>query len=304
MHSFMILHRLSFRFFQAILVIIVLIVGNIACAHSMPRGILFFTEFDGKLLFLNYETGIVDPIHIDSLGMNGIDYCRSKRILVLEGVKRHDQCNPLYLYHFDTKKIELIHACSSYKQALYRPKFDLNDKYLYALNYSTGIFRYSMASRIWEKMNLSGIGPINPQQLSISADRKICLSSGDYKGFYVGKIDNLDIHLDQRMLTEFSILSIQWVDENTIIFAGKKEPGLQYLWKYELETGHLIQLTIPPLGVRDFLSISQDLRSIVFTATDQEDGWALWEISTDGTDLRKLTQGYRDTTPLSPVWVE
>jgi hypothetical protein len=238
--------------------------------------------------------------------IGNLAYAGTKDLLAFEGAKGHEQPHSLYLLHLKGNKVELIYKEASGKPSLYRPQFDPKGDHLYALNYSDGIYRYSLANRTWEKVRVSGIESLNTQGLSFSkSGRKVAISPGDFKGFYIARVENGEFSVEEHVLTDFSsCISPQWIGDEGVVFAGRKEAGLQYLWKVELPSGKLVQITGPPIEVRDFLTLSKDEKTIVFTATGKQLEWRLWEVSIDGTGLKQLTRGGSLSGHLSPVWIE
>jgi len=150
-----------------------------------------------------------------------------------------------------------------------------------------------------------GSSSLNPQGLSFSkSGDKVALSPGNFQGFLVGNVKDGTIIIKEHVLADFSCISPRWAGENDLIFAGRRAAGLQFIWKYDLATKKITQLSQPPIGSRDFLDLSNDERTIVFTGTSEKLEWRLWKIAIDGSDLKLLTRGGELSSHLSPVWIE
>jgi sugar lactone lactonase YvrE len=110
----------------------------------------------------------------------------------------------------------------------------------------------------------------------------------------------------QHVLSDFlNCMSPVWIGDETLLFAGLRGEGLEevpeYIWRFDLRTGKLRHLTDRSLGTNNYLTLSADEKTIVFTATTRSTEWRLWEISVDGTGLRQLTRGKTSPAHLSPV---
>ena len=225
--------------------------------------------------------------------------------LVFEGSGGHFSPQSLYILDLQNHRSHLI-IDSNTKARLYRPKFHPNGEYLYAVNYDEGIFRYSLSSEKWAKMEVSAMNSLNPQGLSISKSGGTALiSPGNFKGFLLAGVKGNVFQVKKHILKDFdSCISPRWAGDDVIYFAGRKKAGLQFIWSYKLKTEKLVQLTQPPIGARDFLSLSQDEKQIVFTGTGEPVEWRLWFIFTDGTGIKPLTEGGSLSSHLSPVWIK
>lgn len=278
----------------------------LAGENEFPRKVAFSAEHEGGLHLLDYMSGKIRQLNVGLLNIGDLDYASSKNLLAFETAEGHEGPRSLYLFHLKNNKLEHIYKEIPGKSSLYRPKFDPKGDYLYALNYSDGIHRYSLSGRTWEKLRISGIESLNPQGLSFSkTGRKAAISPGNFKGFHIARVENGEFSVEEHVLRDFSsCTSPQWIEDEAIVFAGRKEAGLQFLWKLGISSGRLTQITGAPLGARDFLTLSKDEKTIVFTATGKQLEWRLWEVSVDGTGLRQLTQGGPLSSHLSPVWIE
>jgi hypothetical protein len=274
-------------------------------AIDSPRQIAFFGEHEGGLHLLNYATGQIQELKVGTRNVGDLDYSHERGLLAFEGSTAHGQGKSLYLLNLNNGKKEIVFTARRGKEPLYRPRFDPRGEYLYALNYFEGVRRYSFLKKTWEPVRVADIS-ISPQGLAFSrTGQRVAISPGDFRGFLIAKVTTDKFLPEEHVLADFdSCISPQWIDEKTLIFAGRKEPGMQYLWKFDLGSKHLTQLTIPPIGARNFLSLSRDGKTIVFTGTGEKFEWRLWEVSVDGTGLRQLTTGGNLSSHLGPVWIE
>lgn len=278
-----------------------------AADRGLPAvGIAFFAEHEGGLHMLDHATGEIRQIDVGLLNIGDLSYSKQRHLLAFEGARGHEQPHSLYLLDLKRNKKERIFQGLDHKEQLYRPSFDPSGQFLYAVNYFKGVYRYSLEKKDWTSVPVIGTSTLNPQGLSFSkSGDKVTISPGKFQGFLIGNVVNGTIVIKEHVLTGFnSCISPRWAGENTIIFAGRKVPGLQFLWKIDLTSKKVTQISQPPIGSRDFLALSNDEKTIVFTATPEELEWRLWQISADGSGLKQLTKGGDLSSHLSPVWIE
>ena len=266
--------------------------------------IAFSVEHEGGLQILDPATGEFKALDVGMLSIGDLAYNRNRQLLIFEGSKDHQIPKAIYTYDFKSRKIKRIYKPSSDEDELYRSEVAPGGDHLFALNYDMGIFRYSFDNGKWEKAQVTGGTETNFQAISISpSGKKVALSPWLFNGFLLGHLDGTQIRIEKYILADFdSCASPRWVGDDVIVFLGRKKAGYQYLWKASLNTGKVEQLTHKPLGTRDFMDISSDGKTIVFTATDSSYDWRLWKIQIDGKGLEPLTktgQGH-----LYPVWIE
>ena len=299
------MHYIRIKFLTSVSVLLIAL-AHIASANSISGEIAFFAEHEGGLHMLDLHTSRIRELKIGLPNTGNLDFNGKTKLLVFEGSRGHHAPRSLYLLNIENNKKYLIYDANTSKPILYRPKFHPDGVHLYAVNYGEGIFRYSLSSKLWEKLQIAGQANLNPQGLSFSkSGKRVAISPGDFKGFLLARIVDTGLFIEKHLLNDFgSCIAAQWVGENKIVFAGRMKPGLQFIWSFDLETGELKQLTQPPIGTRDFLSLSQDEKTIVFTGTGEPLEWRLWQISIDGTDLKQLTKGGVLSGHLSPVWIQ
>jgi hypothetical protein len=294
----------------AILIISIQLLAACAMAADKAscRMIAFTTEFEGELQLLNCSSGEIRRLNVGWVAAGDLAYSGAGDLLAFDEGEGPGRSGSLYLLHLKTLKVERIYKEVRAKHSLYRPQFDPEGSYLYAVNYFAGIYRYCLASRAWKKIRISGIDALKPQGLSFSkSGRKVAISAGDFKGFYIAGVANGAFDVQGRVATDFlSCISPQWIGDEEIVFAGRKEAGLQHIWKLDFSSGRLDQITGLHIGTRDFLSLSRDEKTIVFTGTslDEKLELGIWKISIDGTGLKQLTHRGPLSGSLSPVWIE
>ncbi|CAB5098419.1 hypothetical protein D3OALGA1CA_1266 [Olavius algarvensis associated proteobacterium Delta 3] len=287
-------------------IVSIFILSSNGLAQNSGPQIAFFAEHEGGLHIFDIRSGKIDQLNVGMSNIGNIDYHSGKKLLIFEGSNGHHEPRSLYIYDFDTKKIEKIYNSTSSDDAIYRPKFHPNGEYVFAVNYDNGIFIYSFSKNTWRKVKVDGKILNNAQGISFSrTGKRVAISTGSFWGFLIADVEKDSFTVKDFILEEFrSCTSAKWKDENTIIFVGRKKPGLQYVWKYSIDEKDLIQLTNDPIGSRDFLTLSNDGKTIVFTGTDKNFEWRLWKVSTNGNSLQKLTHGGNLSSHLSPVWIE
>lgn len=298
------MHRTLINFFSTSCIVLVFF-ANISTAYSQEGKIVFFAEHEGGMHLLDLATGKLSEINLGLSNIGNIDFNEKINKLVFEGSGGHFTPRSLYILDLQSHTKHLI-IDSNTKERLYRPKFHPNGEYLYAVNYTEGIFRYSLSSKKWAKMKVAGINSLSPQGLSISKSGETALiSPGNFKGFLLASVNNDGFEIKKKILTDFdSCISPRWAGDDVIYFAGRKKAGLQFIWSYNLKAEKLVQLTQPPIGARDFLSLSPSGKEIVFTGTGEQVEWRLWYISTEGAGIKPLTKGGSLSGHLSPVWIK
>ena len=292
------------QLFAVSILCIVLGVFALAAEPVAPSvRIAFFAEHEGGLHILDYATGQIKQIDVGMLNVGDLVYSRKRNLLAFEGSKEHEEPQSLYILDLRTNKKERIFKATG--DYVYRPRFEPTGQFLYAVNYDKGIYRYSFTTKKWISVPIIGSSSLNPQGLSFSkSGDKVALSPGNFQGFLVGNVKDGTIIIKEHVLADFSCISPRWAGENDLIFAGRRAAGLQFIWKYDLATKKITQLSQPPIGSRDFLDLSNDERTIVFTGTSEKLEWRLWKIAIDGSDLKLLTRGGELSSHLSPVWIE
>ncbi len=277
-------------------------------ADDSGNKIAFADEFEGRLQVVDVPSGKISNLNVGSIDVHGLAFSKSKQAMALVASEGHDEPESIYLFWLSNNKSERIFDAHTSGFDLYRPEFDPSGQYVYALNYSKGIFRYSLSEKKrWEKVNVTGNSGINFQGLSFShSGTKVALSHDLFNGFLIASVTADGFHIDQEILGDFkSCISPRWIGDNAIVFAGRKKAGSQYLWEFNLNTNTLTQLTSDPIASRDFLSLSNDEKAIVFTATSKEQPleWRLWLLKLDGSKPVQITKGGNSPSDLFPVWL-
>jgi Tol biopolymer transport system component len=287
------------------IILIIVLSSNGFTQISGPK-IAFFAEHEGGLHIFDFDSGQIDRLDVGMSNVGNLDFHSGKKLLVFEGSKGHHVPRSIYIYDFKRQKVEQIYKSTSYDDVIYRPKFHPNGEHIFAVNYFKGIFKYSFTDKTWNTVKVDDNSRLNAQGISFSqTGKKVAISTGSFWGFLIAEVENDRFTVQDFILEEFrSCTAARWQDDNTIIFAGRKEPGHQYIWKYSIDDKDLIQLTDDPIGTRDYLTLSKDKETVVFTGTDKNFEWRLWKISSNGNDLKKLTHGGNLSSHLSPVWIE
>ena len=91
-----------------------------------------------------------------------------------------------------------------------------------------------------------------------------------------------------------------WIDEGSIVFSRALPTGQMALYRVDIETDRLTQLTTPPVGANDLsASLSFDGASIVFERRNAGKG-TFWTLPASGGEARELLVDEHDNT--SPSW--
>ena len=278
-------------------------------ASGIPNGaIAFAAEHEGGLHYVEPPSGQVHNIAFDQQNVGDLAYSHERRQLAFLASKSHGARNSLYLMNVDTGDSTVLLNGRENRNELYRPTFDPTGQFLYALNYSAGIFRYSFKQRRWENVKVFGRDSLNPQGLSFSkSGHRAAISHGRFVGLLIADVSNDGLNIQREVLTDFeSVISPRWLSDDVLVFAGRRKAGLQFLWKLDLNSGAVEQLTSAPIAARDFLSLSRDGKTVVFTGT--KDGepleWRLWETPTDKGAPKQLTTGGQLSSHLFPTLID
>lgn len=287
-----------------------------AADKSPCKTIAFTAGFEGELKLLDCASGRIRRLDVGQVAASSLAYSRTRNLLAFDEAEGHDGSGSIYLLDLKTMDVEHIY---NGEPSLHGPRFDHEGSCLYAGSFFDGIYRYCLASRAWEKIRISGLDSLSPNPMGLSfskSGRKVAISlgyavgkapivPGAPKGFYIASVENGEFTVQDRVAIDFwDCTSPQWVGDEEIVFAGRKEEGVQYIWKLDLASGTLEQITEGPVGSLGFLSLSRDEKIIVFTGAGEKLEWKLWQVSIDGTGLKQLTGGDPHSGHLSPVWIE
>ncbi len=279
-------------------------ISNVGLAD--PAEIAFTSEFSGGLYVIDPQTLSVKR---KSLGLTAIEdlvYSFPNKTLAFTGAKGNGSERSLFLLKWPGTKLQRIPYPKD--GAPYRPQFDPEGRYLYAVNYGAEIYRYSLKDREWTRLPVQGMQDLHVQEIAISPSGHLAaISPGDFKGFLIAEATPDHFRVLRTVLTDFSnCTSASWIDDSHVVFLGRKTEGYQFVWLLNLETGQLSQLTHPPLGTRDSLSLSRDGHSVVFTASDtiSPAEWTLWRLDLGAKEPIRLTPGKRDSSLLFPAWID
>jgi len=279
-----------------------------AAQESRGGRIIYASEFDGRLLVVDTETRVVETHPLRFAKVGDLAYNQTSHTLALVGTRTQDRQQSLYLLRWPGQDLQLISRGTSTHGSPYRPAFDPSGEYVYAVDYGPNIFRYARTKKKWEEIPVDGPTDFHAQGLAFSPSGHFAaLSPGDFKGFVIADVRSDQFRALHTVLSDFEgCISPHWIDDNTIVFAGRQRPGLQFLWELNVTTGELRQLTGPPIGARDFLSVSPDGQMVAFTATGGKlrAEWAIWLLSPNTREPSRLTpENIRDSF-LFPTWIE
>ena len=279
---------------------------------SLPK--IAFAAEEGGLYQLDPSSGKISKIDVGKLDVGRLAYSPRIQVLAFEGSSEHEQPPSLYLLHLKGLKKECIHKVdpNSYQSFWGSPTFDPTGEFLYAMNQLDGIYRYSLSEKNWERVHVSGaLKALNPSEVAFSksgrqaAITQTAVGDGDFNGLLLAKVEKNGFVIQKRILDSFihPCGSPQWIGDEAIVFAGRTEPGLEYIWKLDLKSGELKRITDSSVGTQNDLTLSKDEKTLVFKATSAKIlEWSLWQVSIDGTGLKQLTGGQFGSR--SPVWIE
>ncbi len=109
---------------------------------------------------------------------------------------------------------------------------------------------------------------------------------------------------DRVLPAGFSYVSQSaWIDEERLLFVGKRESSRGELWELNVTDGSVRRLGIDGLWLRDQIAVSPDRDSTVVSAT--ADGgrvqWNLWRYVLRTRQVTQLTAGNEDED-VDPTW--
>jgi Tol biopolymer transport system component len=280
-----------------------------ALGAGIPKhSIAFAAEHDGGLHYLELSSGQTHKVVFGQGNVSDLAYSERRQQLAFFASKYHGLPRSLYLLDVNTGRTTVLLNAKANRNELYRPAFEPSGQYLYALNYSNGIFRYSFKLREWSQVRVLGREQLNPQGLSFSkSGRRAAISHDRFAGFLIAQVSDAGLRIEREVLSDFnSVTSPHWLDEEVIVFAGRKQPGLQFVWKINLSSDAVEQLTTAPIAARDFLSLSNDSKSVVFTGTKEDEPleWRLWKVTLEKSGALPLTKGGKLSSHLFPTFIE
>ena len=278
-------------------------------ASGIPKGaIAFAAEHEGGLHYIQPLSAQVHNVAFDQMNVGELAYSHERRQLAFFASKSHGGRESLYLMDTESGRLSVVLSARQNRKALHRPAFDPSGHHLYALNYSAGIFRYSFKERRWQEVKVVGRDSLHPQGLSFSkSGRRAAISHERFAGLLIAQVSDSGIAIEREVLTDFdSVISPRWSSDDVLVFAGRRRPGLQFLWKLDLNSGAVEQLTSSPIAARDFLSLSDDGKTVVFTGTKEGEPleWRLWEMPIRNGTPTQLTSGGELSSHLFPTFIE
>jgi Tol biopolymer transport system component len=281
-----------------------ILVSSICLAGTVE--IAFTSESSDGLYVLDAQTLSVKR---KSLGLSTIEdlaYSPRNKTLALIGSRGNEGQRSLFLLKWPGSRLQRIPYPKD--GAPYHPQFDPEGKFLYAVNYGPEIFQYSLNGGEWTRVPVQGVQDLHVQAIAVSPSGHLAaISPADFKGFLIAEVAPNRVRVLRTVLTDFdNCISAHWIDEGHIVFLGRKTAGYQSVWLLNLGSGQLSQLTHPPLGTRDFLSLSSDRGSVVFTASDtiMPAEWTLWRLDLTGKEPIRLIPGKQDSSFLFPTWID
>jgi hypothetical protein len=176
-----------------------------------------------------------------------------------------------------------------------RPVWSPDGKYIYAINYKLrAIERWDAYGRHKTALPVKGLGnqedPILVQPMSFSPSGKRA-AMRDATEMFIADVGNKAFTVQQFLARDFSYLEQSiWLDEDHLLFVGTRD-GDSGLWEIDLQSGELTKRGIDGLGVRDFMVLSPDAKSVIVTASMEgvEASWNLWQYSLETLQLTRLT---------------
>jgi len=273
-------------------------------AAQSPQ-IAFASEFGGgELYVMDANTLAITKTQLGLATIEDLTYSRPLKTLAFGGTRKGTSARGLFLLKWPGDKLERIPKAKG--ESPYRPQFDPQGRYLYAVDYGVTIARYSLVERKWARIPVVAASRPHIQEVAFSPSGKLAAISKDsFKGFLIAEVAADHFRVTRELLSDFdSCISPHWLDESHIVVLCRKIPGLQFVWTLDLTTEEVHQLTQAPLGTRDFLSVSGDSRSVVFTGIDKQYAWTLWRLRLENSKPVQLLPPKQDDSYLFPTWMD
>jgi len=275
-------------------------------ARADAAEIVFTAEVSGGLYVMDARTLAVKRKSLGLATIEDLTYSARNRTMAFIGSRKNQGERELFLLQWPGSKLQQVPYPK--EGTPYRPQFDPQGRYLYAVNYGPEIFRYSLQGGQWTRIPVQGVPDLHVQGLALSPSGQLAaISPADFKGFLIADVAADRLRVIRTVLADFeSCTSAHWIDDTRIVFLGRKTQGYQSVWLLNMQSGHLDQLTQPPLGTRDFLSLSRDGTSVVFTASDSivPPEWTVWRLDLNSKQPTRLIRAKQDNSFLFPTWID
>ena len=217
-----------------------------------------------------------------------------------------------YTYSFDAKKLNVIRVAKYEGGSLNSLVFSKDGKYLYALNHTDGMVRYSLDLKKWQDVPVLNTSVTSYRTLSFSpSGRKFAITTYDPKDLLVGNVEQNRLVIKKTYLNSWEYASTpMWESESSLVFAGidDKKTGL---WRYNLVGGRRQRLLDNRYCVGRYVSISCDRATLAFVSMSpgaEQKGitdWAIWVLDLNTLKVDRLTKVKIDAFPPEClVWLE
>ncbi len=188
-----------------------------------------------------------------------------------------------------------------------RPTWSRDGHHIYALSYELGaaVGRWDRDGQHFRVLPVSGVNGKQPyfQMLSFSpSGGRFALLNSKFDGFQIGRVSGEGFSVERALPTGFEyVAGSAWLDEESLLFVGKKQNGPSSLWTLHVDQGDVTPVDTPGLFLRDFLALSPDGKSVVLCATKvgEATSWSLWLYVFGAPSATRLTKGVED---VSPTW--
>lgn len=161
--------------------------------------------------------------------------------------------------------------------------------------------------QIWEVQYPSGVGrqitfdTNDYRYVSVAPDGSFLLTAPQKTFFNLWVVSLLNPK-EAKQLTfssenKYGNSGIVWTKDGKNLVYTLAEDGLSTnIWKIDIETLKQTQLTFDTDKLNWFPKVKPDGNSVIFSS-NRKDGWHIWQINLDGSNLRQITDGVGENHP-------
>ncbi len=190
-----------------------------------------------------------------------------------------------------------------------RPVWTPDGRHIYAINYKLGsaVERWDAFGKNRVVIPVTGLD--NPQlflqMISFSpSEKRAAVLTKDFREMLITDVSDKALSVRKILPRGFHYVSQSvWLDEEHLLFVGKRESKCQGLWELDVQSESLAKRGIDGLCLSDSVTLSPDRNSVVVTAwREGQGGWHLWQYFFQPPRLIKLTEGGVWDEDVNPSW--
>jgi hypothetical protein len=213
----------------------------------------------------------------------------------------HDGAHNLELLKNDGTAIRRLHKSSEF----IRPVWSQDGRYIYGLSYSQprSIRRWDSEGKKFVDIPVRGAEAEYKYLQMISFDpshKRAVILLDHFKKMLLVTVHDDHFQAIKIIPKDYSYVSESvWLDENNLIFIGKKNDKRGELWKLNVDSEKIQMVGVPGLWLRDTVTLSPDRKSVIVCAMSDDDKtkWSLWRYSLGSPRAERITTGTEDVSP-------